>query len=253
MLTKLRITPSTVIATIALLFAMSGGAYAAKRYLITSTKQISPKVLKSLVGKTGKTGAPGGNGTNGTPGAPGEKGAAGSPGSPGSPGAPGKGVAVGAASGCAAGGSSIEVEGSGVKHNICNGNPAQYPETLPSGRTLVGTFAVSGWGEAGFPNPGTGLLHTAVSYQIPLEAAPPHREVIEENGAPTTGCPGSVTAPAAAPGFLCLYISALQNVHLFGGGNELQFPDPKAGFTFEGFTAAAGAAVAEGTWALTAE
>ena len=44
---RFRPTPSAVIATIALVFAMSGGAYAAKKYLISSTKQISPSVLKS--------------------------------------------------------------------------------------------------------------------------------------------------------------------------------------------------------------
>ena len=54
---RFRPTPSGVIATIALVFAMSGGAYAAKKYLITSTKQISPSVLKSLKGAAGKNGA----------------------------------------------------------------------------------------------------------------------------------------------------------------------------------------------------
>ena len=69
---------ANVVATLALVFAMSGGALAAKHYLINSTKQINPKVLKKLKGNTGKTGitgatGPGGpqgpagaNGTNGT-------------------------------------------------------------------------------------------------------------------------------------------------------------------------------------------
>jgi hypothetical protein len=35
-----RITPSMLISTLALVFAMTGGAYAAKHYLITSMKQI---------------------------------------------------------------------------------------------------------------------------------------------------------------------------------------------------------------------
>ena len=51
---------ANVIATLALVFAMSGGALAANHYLINSTKQINPKVLKKLKGNSqGKTGATG--------------------------------------------------------------------------------------------------------------------------------------------------------------------------------------------------
>jgi hypothetical protein len=39
---------ANVVATMALVFAMSGTALAAKHYLISSTKQIKPSVLKSL-------------------------------------------------------------------------------------------------------------------------------------------------------------------------------------------------------------
>ncbi|MFI4990826.1 MAG: hypothetical protein ACHQHO_07930 [Solirubrobacterales bacterium] len=39
---------ANVVATLALVFAMSGGALAAKHYLLSSPKQISPKVLKSF-------------------------------------------------------------------------------------------------------------------------------------------------------------------------------------------------------------
>ena len=49
-----RFSYTNVVLTIALVFAMSGGAYAAKKYLITSTSQISPKVLKSLQGKAAR-------------------------------------------------------------------------------------------------------------------------------------------------------------------------------------------------------
>ena len=39
---------ANIVATLALFFAMTGGALAAKHYLINSTKQINPKVLKKL-------------------------------------------------------------------------------------------------------------------------------------------------------------------------------------------------------------
>jgi len=65
---------ANVAATLALVFAMSGGALAASRYLVNSTKQINPKVLKKLRGKTGPRGA------TGTAGPAGATGAAGTPG-----------------------------------------------------------------------------------------------------------------------------------------------------------------------------
>ncbi|HXD53372.1 MAG TPA: hypothetical protein VN618_01330 [Solirubrobacteraceae bacterium] len=72
-----RLTYANVAATLALVFAMSGGALAANSYLISSTKQISPKVLKKLKGARGRTGARGANGAAGAPGAPGAPGGAG--------------------------------------------------------------------------------------------------------------------------------------------------------------------------------
>jgi hypothetical protein len=72
-----RIRYANVVATLALVFAMSGGALAAHHYLITSTKQISPKVLKKLKGARGKTGATGKVGATGKEGATGKDGAKG--------------------------------------------------------------------------------------------------------------------------------------------------------------------------------
>lgn len=46
--TRRHLSYANVAATLALLFAMSGGALAAKHYLVSSPKQISPKVLKSF-------------------------------------------------------------------------------------------------------------------------------------------------------------------------------------------------------------
>lgn len=82
-------TYANVVATLALLFAMSGGALAAKHYLVTSTGQISPKVLKELK-KPGARGAIGPAGPAGPAGATGAAGVNGSPGAQGPQGAPGE-------------------------------------------------------------------------------------------------------------------------------------------------------------------
>jgi hypothetical protein len=68
---------ANVAATLALVFAMSGGALAANHYLINSTKQINPKVLKKLKGRAGRAGL---NGAAGKGGAAGKEGAAGAAG-----------------------------------------------------------------------------------------------------------------------------------------------------------------------------
>jgi hypothetical protein len=65
---------ANVAATLALVFAMTGGALAAKHYLINSTRQINPKVLKKLRGNAGKTGPKGVQGAQGLQGVTGGQG-----------------------------------------------------------------------------------------------------------------------------------------------------------------------------------
>jgi hypothetical protein len=90
-----RLTYANVAATLALVFSMTGGALAAKQYLVNSTKQINPKVLKKLEGKNGgngATGATGPAGAAGAAGAAGESGAPGPEGPEGVEGPPGPGI-----------------------------------------------------------------------------------------------------------------------------------------------------------------
>lgn len=68
------LTYANVAATLALVFSMTGGALAAKHYLINSTGQINPKVLRKLRGATGAPGAPGKNGEAGKNGETGKEG-----------------------------------------------------------------------------------------------------------------------------------------------------------------------------------
>jgi len=68
---------ANVVATMALVFAMGGSAIAAKHYLLTSTSQISPQVLKALEVKIAsriKPGTPGKEGPAGKEGAAGKEG-----------------------------------------------------------------------------------------------------------------------------------------------------------------------------------
>jgi len=73
-----RTSYANVVSTLALVLAIGGGtAWAAHHYLITSTSQIKPSVLKKLHGANGHNGHNGTNGSNGAAGATGVTGATG--------------------------------------------------------------------------------------------------------------------------------------------------------------------------------
>jgi hypothetical protein len=74
---KKRLSYANVAMMVAVVFAMSGGAFAGGKYLITSVKQISPKVLKQLKGKEGPAGPAGSAGPPGVAGPAGKEGQAG--------------------------------------------------------------------------------------------------------------------------------------------------------------------------------
>jgi len=72
-------TFANVASLMALIFSMSGGALAARHYLIHSTNQISPKVLKKLKGAPGEIGMIGPQGPTGLTGPRGPNGGRGEP------------------------------------------------------------------------------------------------------------------------------------------------------------------------------
>jgi len=200
-----RFTYANVLMTLAFVFAMSGGAYAASKYVITSTKQISPKVLKSLVGKTGpagvagKEGAPGKEGVPGKEGPAGKEGAAGKEGKEGPEGPKGETGSVGAKGETGATGPA----GPAGK----NGTGGGFSKTLPSGETETGTWTSQIYTE-------THRSFSPISFAIPL-ANPIGRneayyvtleEQKKENGKePPAECSGSVEEPKASKGTLCVY------------------------------------------------
>jgi hypothetical protein len=259
-----RVTYANVAMTTALIFAMSGGAYAARKYLITSTKQISPKVLIQLEGKMGKAGA---NGVQGQPGPGGPQGQAGVNGKDGAPGVPGesvtaKPVPTKVATCAQQGGAEFKV--GATTTFACNGQTG-FTETLPKGKTLTGEWTILG----NAPAANTGF-ETSASYGIPLAAAPTTHYVRVGATLPA-GCTGSVTEPVASPGNLCVFAAreenTLQKLSIFffpticDLSTEVCFPgSPTAegegdrfGFGIEVLAAAEGRTWANGTWAVTAE
>lgn len=233
-----RLTYANVVATLALVFAMSGGALAASHYLITSTKQIKPSVLKSLKGQAGAAGpqgpagpaGPGGSagakgegtvGPEGKQGPEGKRGEPGEPGEPGQPGKPGESVtnnAIAQHSGageCKEGGAEFKV-GSGTATYACNGSPWTAGGTLPMGATETGTWSFEK-GEVGREP------RVPISFPIPLakeledseackeEKGPCVIHTIKEGEENVAGCGhGTREHPEAEPGNLCIYETSLR-------------------------------------------
>lgn len=194
-----------IIAVIALVFAMAGGAWAAKGgVVIKKLSQIAPRVQKQLKGKAGPQGPAGPQGLSGGAGAKGDKG---DKGDSGSNGAAGKSVvttpiAEGEVACEGFGGTEAEVEGSGEPEEVCNGETG-FTETLPSEKTETGTWAAVVSGEAFAP----------VSFSIPLEAVIPAANVHKTGDVGfASSCEGTAADPQADPGHLCVYTGFLDLV-----------------------------------------
>ena len=244
---------TSLVAVIALVLAMGGGAYAAKRYLITSTKQIKPSVLKQLKGASGKAGPAGPAGPTGPAGAPGA-GTAGPQGATGPAGPKGDTGAAGAAGAPGAKGAT--------------GTPWVPNNTLPSKATETGAWSFG-------PTAATSISGSfaqvpVASFTIQLAAGlgakqvhyinPAGKEVIfkeELEEVTSTQCLGSKTEPTAEPGNFCVYAAQETGAVSFNG--LIQNPAVIGSEESTGTTGAVvlfavtGSSVSvQGTWAVTA-
>jgi hypothetical protein len=131
------------------------------------------------------------------------------------------------------------------------GDPGPFPTAdLPTGVTLRGAY------RTGANGPAAAISQTGITFTFPLSAEPtPH--YIVDGATPPTECPGTLAAPEAMPGHLCVYekfasasVSGTQSL-----GNPVTNAAPgasKFGFFVNIQTNAQGNFAAVGTWAVTA-
>jgi hypothetical protein len=216
-----------VVAIIALVFALGGGAWALSSS--TSAGKQKAKISKAkrhARGIRGPQGPAGPEGPEGPAGVNGKNGTNGQAGANGTNGTPGKSVVSGeepAGANCAEGGYWFEIQGTGNKQYVCNGGGGSGGSgggTLPVGQTVTGnwSFSVPKGGEEDTP----GGIKAFVSISYPLQAEFDFGGASErwigrdewlEPGEEydTEHCPGTALNPEAAPGFLCFYASQMQN------------------------------------------
>jgi hypothetical protein len=218
-----RVTYTNVGVTLALVFAMSGGAFAlgghggavpsratasAARVTAVQAKAKSktkagargpagPRGATGATGPAGATGATGPAGATGPVGAQGVAGTDGSDGEAGKEGAPGKNGRAGP-------------EGP-------QGSPWTAGGTLPAEKTETGSWAVASGKENGVYLSEHFAVPAPISFPIPLqqplEGSAVHFVKYEESGG--SACPGSVEKPEAAPGDLCVYESFSKGIEEF--------------------------------------
>ena len=202
------ISPATVVAFMALVFAMTGGAFAAssgsggsggggggagaKATASVASLASAAKSKAKPKAKAGPRGPAGPAGKNGPAGPAGAQGAQGAQGPAGPAGAAGAG---------SAGPQGPEgKEGKEGKEGTTG-----FTETLPKGKTLKGDWSL---GETA----ATGFQFTGVSFGIPLESAPTAIYVSTTAASTPAHCIGNAQEPGAEAGYLCVFAEAESSI-----------------------------------------
>jgi Collagen triple helix repeat (20 copies) len=235
------VSPATVMAFVALIFAMTGGAFAvtnhgggsgakasasmtasaAKKYKSKAGARgpAGPKGATGATGATGPAGPAGPAGLMGPAGGTGPQGSAGTNGTngengkQGEPGKNGKGVIstpfsgteepVGAGEPCKkAGGDTVEVEDTGKKSYVCNGGAAGG--SFPE--TLPeGKTEKGTWGVVLPASETESYAFSPISFSVPLEVKPKELNYVSSGETIVGKCEGTAEEPTAANGYLCVY------------------------------------------------
>jgi hypothetical protein len=237
-----RPSPAMVVAIVALVSSLMGGAVAAT--LVTSkdiaknaiaTKHIKKNAVRSnkvknrsLLAKDFKAGQlpAGATGLQGPQGPQGEQGAKGDPGPPGATG------------------------------NTGPAGTSVFDATVPSGKTVTGA-----WGVTDTATAAGQLFGTVVSLPVRAPTALTTALVNADDGVPGSfdgdvACTGTAGAPTAPAGKVCIYQSYVDNATGLGGFQLSNTPDAQPehnyGFNVQFSSSAMGNTDARGTWAYTA-
>lgn len=227
------LSPASVMAFVALVFALTGGAFAAANHSGSPAKATvastgakvakskakgkagprgpaGPKGATGAAGPAGPAGTQGSAGPTGPAGAAGVKGDTGAAGTNGTNGTNGEGVTVAetGASECD-GEKGAKVSSTTGSATVCSGKSG-FTSILPEGKTEKGVWAAQGGGGE----------DVSISFPIPLESsvkahyiAPGPEEAIYNSTTeqiefvtPDGACPGSAAEPEAEPNNLCVYL-----------------------------------------------
>jgi hypothetical protein len=221
---RLRLSPAGVVAVIALVFAMAGGAFAANNQgqgaSASAKAKKGPRGPKGATGPAGAAGAQGPAGPQGPVGPAGKEGPQGPQGVPGEEGEPGE-----------------------------EGSPWTAGGTLPEGATETGAWSF----EASSPI----IEQVPISFPIPLadplDAA--HVHLIAPGEPTPEGCGGTPATPEAEPGNLCVFPGELIEATEFNvvkPEGELQLGAGKTGAVVRFFAEGAEGSSGRGTFAVTA-
>ena len=203
-------SPAMAVALLALFIATGGSAVAASHYPISSTRQISPRVLRTLKGDSGPRGAQGPPGATGVAGPTGPTGPAGPPGANGQSVSPQTPLASGQSeSGTFSAGGGLD-SGTGWI-----GTGITFVQPLAQPISEVNIIEVASPGEAKAPCPGVGKaepgylclyaylasdVNSAIGYSNTTEFSVPSPGVelfwkVPKAGEPFVGGEYTVTAP----------------------------------------------------------
>jgi hypothetical protein len=258
------LSPPTFIALLALVFALTGGAFAATgrsgsapahATLTAGAAKAKAKAKAPAKGPAGPKGPAGAAGATGPAGPMGPAGATGpaGPAGAGTPGTPGANGTNGV------NGTEGKEGARGLKG--VEGEPWTPNNTLPSNATETGAWSIGPLPESS----GVSVHEVVASFPVELKEALSleHVHFINQAGeeetvagtSPQTACKGNVEEPTAVPGNLCVYIQELNAAKVFFIF-KLGAEEPgasKTGALGHFTTESGGEAKGRGTWAVTAE